>query len=54
MKIRLRAVEKTDPSKEKRRAEKNRFRSCRNADERKAMVKAERFNRKTVSGGSAF
>ena len=53
MKIRLHAVEKTDPSKEKHRAEKTRFRSCRNADEKKAMVKAERFNKKYISGGTA-
>lgn len=53
MKIRLRAVEKKDPSKEKRRAEKARFRSCKNEDEKKAMVKAERFNKRSVPGGAA-
>ena len=50
MKIKLRAVEKTSPAKEKRRAEKERFGSCRNADEKKAMKKADRFNRKTCGG----
>ena len=53
MKIRLRAVGKIDPSKEKRMAEKNRLRSCRNADEKKAMVKAEHFNKKSMLGGTA-
>ena len=51
MKIKLRAVDKTSPAKEKRRAEKARFGSCRNADEKKAMKKADRFNRK-ISGGA--
>ena len=50
MKIKLRAVEKTSPAKEKRRAEKARFGSCRNADEIKAMKKVEKFNRKTSGG----
>ena len=52
MKIKFRAVEKSSPAKEKRMAEKARMYSCRNGNERKAMKKACRFNRKR-SGGAA-
>ncbi|MBQ6372414.1 MAG: hypothetical protein IJJ22_04760 [Oscillospiraceae bacterium] len=51
MKIKLRAVEKKSPEKEKRRAEKAWLASCRNDDERKAWKKVRRFNKK-VSGGT--
>ena len=50
MKIKLRAVEKTSPGKEKRKAEKTRLASCRNDDEKKAMKKAGRFNKKSTGG----
>ena len=51
MKIKLRAVEKTSPANEKHRVEKARMASCSNEEERKAMIKAGRFNKK-VSGGA--
>ena len=50
MKIKLRAVEKKSPGKEKRRAEKAKLASCRNDEERKAMKKAGRFNKKSPGG----
>ena len=52
MKIKLRAVDKKDPAKEKRMAEKARIASCSNAEEKRAMLKADRFNRK-ISGGKS-
>ena len=50
MKIKLHAVERPSPSKEKHRAQKERFGSCRNADEKKAMKKADRFNKRNPGG----